>query len=108
MTPEPTHAPDHLVVEDPATFFEEDPNNGPEVCDPSDNEEGSVIEEEAVIVEPPIQSSQNKDLPDVDPTPEALEDAPKKSYASIVRFFFFLGARIIIFLCQVYFCVYLM
>jgi hypothetical protein len=68
------------------------------VCDPSDNEEGSVIEEEAVIVEPPIQSSQNKDLPDVDPTPEAQEDAPKKSYASIVRFFFFLGARIIFFL----------
>ncbi|KAK9926133.1 hypothetical protein M0R45_023379 [Rubus argutus] len=82
--PEPTHTPDHLVVEDPETSFEEDPNNDPEVCDPSDNEEGSVIEEEAVIVEPPIQSSQNIDLPDVDPTPEAQEDAPKKSYASIV------------------------
>lgn len=102
MTPEPIHAPDHLEVEGPATSFEEDPNNGPEVCDPSDNEEGSVIEEEAVIVEPPIQSSQNKDLPDVDPTPEAQEDAPKKSYASIVRFFFFFGSKNNYFLCQVY------
>ena len=94
---EPVHAPDHLAVDRAPNFEEEDLNNGPEVCDPSDNEEGSVIEEE--IVEPPTlippkqipptqmpptQISENKDLPAVDSAPENLEDAPKKSYASIV------------------------
>ncbi|CAB4311541.1 unnamed protein product [Prunus armeniaca] len=84
--PEPTHAPDHLVVDHATSFEEEDLNNGPEVCDPSDNDEGSVIEEE--IVEPPAYSSQNQGLADIDPTPdpapETQEDVPKKSYASIV------------------------
>ncbi|KAM5570930.1 nuclear transport factor 2 [Rosa sericea] len=83
--PEPAQAPDHLVVEEPATSLDEDPNNDPEVCDPSDNDEGSVIEEEVVIEEPPIQSSESRDLPEVDPIPETQEDAPKKSYASIVK-----------------------
>ncbi|XP_050376906.1 nuclear transport factor 2 [Argentina anserina] len=82
--PEPTPAPEPLVVEEPATVVDEDPDNGPEVCDPSDIEEGSVIEEEVGIAEPPIQSSQSRDLPEVDPIPETQEDAPKKSYASIV------------------------
>ncbi|PQM36681.1 ras GTPase-activating protein-binding protein 1 isoform X1 [Prunus yedoensis var. nudiflora] len=85
--PEPTHAPDHLVVDHATSFEEEDLNNGPEVCDPSDNDEGSVIEEE--VVEPPAHSSQNQVLADVDPTPdpapETQEDVPKKSYASIVK-----------------------
>lgn len=85
------------MVEEPATFVDEDPNNGPEVVDPSDIEEGSVIEDEVVIEEPPIESIQSRDLPEVDPIPETQEDAPKKSYASIVSlgsfFLFFFGAR---------------
>lgn len=91
------HAPDHLLV-DPATpsFEEEDEdedlNNVAEVCDPSDNEEQSVIEEEPVV-EPPTTSRENESPTVVDSAPVALEDAPKKSYASIVgskSFFFFL------------------
>ncbi|KAK9267032.1 hypothetical protein L1049_025301 [Liquidambar formosana] len=81
--PEPTHVPDHLVL-DPATSFEEDDlNNGAEVCDPSDDEEGSVIEDE--VVEPVTHSNQNETLTVVDSAPAVQEDAPKKSYASIVR-----------------------
>ncbi|KAM1081160.1 hypothetical protein ACFX2I_015641 [Malus domestica] len=82
--PEPIHAPDHLVVDPAIPFEEEDLNNGAEVCDPSDNDEGSVVEDE--LVEPPALPSQN--LAEVDPTPdpapETQEDAPKKSYASIL------------------------
>ncbi|RVW35578.1 putative G3BP-like protein [Vitis vinifera] len=88
LTPDPeaNHVPDHLVV-DPATPSfeeEEDLNNVAEVCDPSDNEEGSVIEEEAVV-EPPSISSENEISTVVDSAPAAQEDAPKKSYASIVK-----------------------
>lgn len=94
------------MVDRATSFEEEDLNNGPEVCDPSDNDEGSVIEEE--IVEPPAHSSQNQGLADVDPTPdpapETQEDVPKKSYASIVSLgpspsfvFYFLGASIFTF-----------
>lgn len=87
--PEPTHGPDHLVVDSATPLEEEDLNNGAEVHDPSDNEDGSVIEEE--VVEPPPHSRENRSFPAVDPTPEALEDAPKQSYASIVslRYSFF-------------------
>ncbi|KAL6319057.1 hypothetical protein AAG906_001530 [Vitis piasezkii] len=88
LTPDPeaNHVPDHLVV-DPATPSfeeEEDLNNVAEVCDPSDNEEGSVIEEEAVV-EPPSISSENEISTVVNSAPAAQEDAPKKSYASIVK-----------------------
>lgn len=91
------------MVDRATSFEEEDLNNGPEVCDPSDNDEGSVIEEE--IVEPPAYSTQNQGLADVDPTPdpapETQEDVPKKSYASIVSLgsslsfinFFFFGSK---------------
>ena len=80
MLPEPPH--DHLE-EDPLTYpEEEDIDNGAEVWDPSDKEEGSVIEEE--VVEPQNSSSQNESVAAVDSAPVVLEDAPKKSYASIV------------------------
>ena len=86
LSPEANHAPDRLVV-DPATpsFDEEEEalNNVAEVCDPSDNEEQSVIEEEAVV-EPPTISSETEVPTAVDSAPAAQEDAPKKSYASIV------------------------
>lgn len=83
---EPIHAPEDPAVE-PASFEEEDINDGAEVCDPSDNEEGSVVEDE--VIQPPTHSSQNEIPAEVDSTgvesaPAAEEDAPKKSYASIV------------------------
>lgn len=77
---EPTH---DLLEEDPITYpEEEDIDNGAEVYDPSDKEEGSVIEEEAV--EPHNIEIQNESVVAVDSTPVVPEDAPKKSYASIV------------------------
>ncbi|XWS47921.1 hypothetical protein CRYUN_Cryun13aG0027600 [Craigia yunnanensis] len=83
LTPEPEPTHDHLV-EDPLTYpEEEDINYGAEVCDPSDKEEGSVIEEE--VVEPQNIVSQNESVAAVDSAPVVLEDAPKKSYASIVK-----------------------
>ncbi|XP_048329439.2 nuclear transport factor 2 isoform X1 [Ziziphus jujuba] len=83
VEPEPTqaHAPEHLVVDAEAPY-EEDLDNGAEVCDPSDDEEGSVIAEE--VVEPPTYSSENKSLA-VDSASKAQEDVPKKSYASILK-----------------------
>ncbi|XP_062116723.1 nuclear transport factor 2 [Humulus lupulus] len=82
--PEPTHAPDSLVVEvERATPLEEVVNNVPEVCNPSDNENGSVTEEE--VQQPSTNSNENQSFPGVDSIPEALEDAPKQSYASILK-----------------------
>ncbi|KAK8978122.1 hypothetical protein V6N11_062918 [Hibiscus sabdariffa] len=82
-TPEPGTPHDHLA-EDPLTNpEEEDINNGAEVCDPSDEEEGSVIEEE--VVEPQNIVSQNESVVADESAPAVLEDAPKKSYASIVK-----------------------
>ncbi|MBA0559550.1 hypothetical protein Golob_016508 [Gossypium lobatum] len=83
LTSEPEPSNDH-PVEDPLTYPEdEDINNGAEVCDPSDEEEGSVIEEE--VVEPQKVVNQNESVVVDDSTPAVLEDAPKKSYASIVK-----------------------
>ncbi|KAK9034479.1 hypothetical protein V6N11_050643 [Hibiscus sabdariffa] len=78
--PEPTH--DHLA-EEPLTYPEdEDVNNGAEVFDPSDKEEGSVVEE---VVEPQNIATHSESVVAVDSAPAVLEDAPKKSYASIVK-----------------------
>ncbi|XVF11780.1 hypothetical protein REPUB_Repub08aG0057500 [Reevesia pubescens] len=82
LTPEPEPTHDHLA-EEPLTYpEEEDINNEAEVCDPSDKEEGSVIEE---VVEPQNIASQSESLAAVDSAPVVPEDAPKKSYASIVK-----------------------
>ncbi|XP_042497721.1 nuclear transport factor 2-like isoform X2 [Macadamia integrifolia] len=83
--PEPAHIPDRPVL-DPATSpTEENLNNGEEVCDPSDNDDGSVIEEE-VPMEPQAQLSQNEAHPVAESSASTVqEDAPKKSYASIVK-----------------------
>ncbi|XP_015572029.2 nuclear transport factor 2 isoform X2 [Ricinus communis] len=76
-----TQASGNLTV-DPATSFEDkDLNNGAEVCDPSDKEEGSVNEEE--VVDPQPDSTCN--ITSVGASPAILEDAPKKSYASILK-----------------------
>lgn len=77
-------APEQHVA-DPATSVEvEHVHNGAEVDDPLDNEgEGSVIDEE--VVEPPTELNQNNIVTSVDSAPAAQDDAPRKSYASIVR-----------------------
>ncbi|KAH1074627.1 hypothetical protein J1N35_026955 [Gossypium stocksii] len=83
LTPEPEPTHDNLA-EDPLTYPEdEDVDNGAEVFDPSDKEEGSVIEDE--VVEPQNITSPNETVVVVDSPPVVLEDAPKKSYASIVK-----------------------
>ncbi|XP_021901679.1 ras GTPase-activating protein-binding protein 1 isoform X2 [Carica papaya] len=81
--PEPAEAHEHHAIESTISIEDEDLTNGAEVCDPSDKEEGSVIEEE--IVEPPTHSSEVEIVAGVDSAPVAQEDAPKKSYASIVK-----------------------
>ncbi|XXG46589.1 hypothetical protein AAC387_Pa02g1398 [Persea americana] len=80
---EPSQATDRPVI-DPGTPSEEDIDNGEEVCGPSDNEDGSVVED-AEVEQPAVHSSQNEEQPVVEMTPSVQEDAPKKSYASIVK-----------------------
>ncbi|XP_052179513.1 nuclear transport factor 2-like isoform X2 [Diospyros lotus] len=79
--PEPINAPDHPEPEPSMSFESEGLNNGAEVCDPSDHEEGSVLEEE-VIDEPPMNSSQNETIPIIISDPSTAHE-DKKSYASI-------------------------
>ncbi|KAI4303758.1 hypothetical protein MLD38_039354 [Melastoma candidum] len=71
---ESIHVPDPVIVEPVAGLEEEDLNDGAEVCDPSDYE-GSVVEDAAIE---PIH-------PTAESAPDVEEDAPKKSYASIVK-----------------------
>ncbi|GAV74855.1 RRM_1 domain-containing protein/NTF2 domain-containing protein, partial [Cephalotus follicularis] len=58
-------------------------NNGAEGYDSSVKDDGWGIEKEVVVVT--AQSIQNENLTGDDSAPVALEDAPKKSYASIVK-----------------------
>ncbi|KAM3751241.1 hypothetical protein ACB098_04G093600 [Castanea mollissima] len=86
--PEPDHAPEPPSLDPATSLEEEDLNDVAEVCDPSDNEEGSVVEDE--IIEPPSHSFPDEipmvaDSTGVDVAPAAEEDAPKKSYASILK-----------------------
>lgn len=77
----PLHVADHL--EDRAIAIDgEDLDNGAEACDPSDKDDGCVVEDE--VVEPPSDIVQNEILTGADSVPISQEDAPKKSYASIV------------------------
>ncbi|KAL5987872.1 hypothetical protein ACLOJK_035628 [Asimina triloba] len=84
LTPNPEAGPasGHHVADPETPVSEEDLNNGEEVCNPSDNEDGSVIEEE--VVGPSAHSSQNEVRHVLEPS-STPEDAPKKSYASIVK-----------------------
>ena len=70
------------MVDPAASFEEEDLNNDAEVSDCSDKEDGPVIEVEQG--EPLTESTQDEILPTIHAAPVSLEDAPKKSYASIV------------------------
>ncbi|KAL2935499.1 putative G3BP-like protein [Bienertia sinuspersici] len=62
---------------------EGDLTNEAVVCDPSDNDDGSVIEEE--IVEPPTQLNQSEIVTAPSEQSAPPDDAPKKSYASILK-----------------------
>ncbi|XAR51235.1 hypothetical protein NMG60_11005801 [Bertholletia excelsa] len=80
--PEPVLSPDR-PTEEPGTASEvEDLNNGAEVCDPSDHDEGSVGEEE--VINPPINSSHIEAETIISSDPSATQEE-KKSYASIVK-----------------------
>ncbi|KAH8487161.1 hypothetical protein H0E87_025940 [Populus deltoides] len=83
VEPDPTQATDHLTVDPATSFEEEDLNNGSEVCDHSDKEDGSVIDIE--VVEPVTDSTQNEIPATINAAPASLEDAPKISYASILK-----------------------
>ncbi|XP_027329487.1 ras GTPase-activating protein-binding protein 1 [Abrus precatorius] len=79
---EDVHAPEHLVADTAASVEGENLNNGAEVYDPQDEEEGSVIDEE--VTEPPTDLSQN-DIVTIHDSTSAVQDyAPRTSYASIV------------------------
>lgn len=82
---EPSQASDRPVV-DPTTPSEEDVDNGEEVFNPSDIEEGSVVEE-VEVEQPVVKSTQDEAQPVAESTSLVQEDAPKKSYASIVSSF---------------------
>ncbi|RWR72873.1 putative G3BP-like protein [Cinnamomum micranthum f. kanehirae] len=87
LTPDPVSEPSQATdrpVLDPGTPSEEDIDNGEEVCDPSDNEDGSVVED-VEVEQPAVHSSQNEEQQVVEMTPSVQEDAPKKSYASILK-----------------------
>ncbi|KAL5746745.1 hypothetical protein ACOSP7_023716 [Xanthoceras sorbifolium] len=82
QAPEPAH--DHLSVDRAIVIEGEDLDNGAEICDPSDKEDGSVIDDE--VVEPPTNSVLNEINTCVDSASVPQEDTPtKKSYASIVK-----------------------
>ncbi|XP_044486211.1 nuclear transport factor 2-like [Mangifera indica] len=81
---EPAQDHDHVPVDRAIAIEGEDVDNGPEVYDPSDKEEGSVIEEE--VVEPPVISVQSEIHSVEDSAPVTEEDLPqKRSYASILK-----------------------
>lgn len=69
---------------EPVATIEAEDLNGAEVCDPSDHEEGSVIEEE-IFDDPPAHSTSNEvdTVVSLDPA-AAAAPGEKKSYASIV------------------------
>lgn len=85
MISEASHASDYNPMYDSATTLAtEDLDNGPEVCDPEDNEgSGSGIEEEAVDEPAMVQTSTRESDPSQKTDSSATQDE-KKSYASIV------------------------
>lgn len=84
LSSEPAQATDNLNVDPTASYEKEDLNDDAEDRDPSDKDDGSVIEE--VVIEPSPDTTQNEIIKTVDAAPASLEDAPKQSYASIVSF----------------------
>lgn len=79
---EPAHIPDHPTLNHTTDPVEDTENS--EVSKQLDNEVGSVIVKE-VVSGPPVDSIQNDVQPIIENTPNAHADAPKKTYASIVK-----------------------
>lgn len=79
---QPAHVPEHNG-QVPESSNEEDINIEAEVCDPSDNEDGSITEEE--IVEPPVQLNQRESVTVTSELSSSQDDAPKRSYAAILK-----------------------
>ena len=84
LFPESTHVLDHPKSNNTSPV-EEDAADDEEVCDLTENE-GVPVSEEKVVCEIPVDPS--KDVHPVSETVSAVieEDAPKKSYASIVSY----------------------
>ncbi|XP_058103216.1 nuclear transport factor 2 isoform X1 [Magnolia sinica] len=84
LTPEHEPAPvqEHIVSEQAASLSEEE-INVKEVCNHSDNEDGSIVEEVPIVEV--VNGTQNDAQMVADSSSTALEEVPKKSYASIVR-----------------------
>lgn len=79
---QPAPAPDYTSMGRDIQY-QEDMNDGAEVCDPSDNDE-SVVEDE-VVMDATTNSSQAEIITVNSVSTAAEGDAPKKSYASIVK-----------------------
>lgn len=80
--PEHIPVPDHSTF-DPATTAASEEQTIAEVCDPSDNEEDSVIEEEVVNEAITHHNQKETTAVDLSDVPATLDE--KKSYASIVK-----------------------
>ncbi|KAF3796008.1 putative G3BP-like protein [Nymphaea thermarum] len=81
---EPAPMQESHVVDQGALMSEED-HNGEEVYNPSDDEEGSVVDEEPVVEEVVDEHNSGQQHLTDSTSSSALEEAPKKSYASIVK-----------------------
>lgn len=77
---EPSHVDDNPAFNSAPVPEAEDVQNGAEICDPSDNEEGSVLEEEAIQELP--SKAPDEMVTKADSDLSAAQE--KKSYASIV------------------------
>ncbi|KAG8485330.1 hypothetical protein CXB51_021719 [Gossypium anomalum] len=79
---DPSPAPENHIVEQLAATPEE--ANGPEVYNPSENGDASIEEEEVPVAE--VVDEIPDDLQMFDDSNSKIEEVPKKSYASIVKF----------------------
>ncbi|MBA0553418.1 hypothetical protein Golob_012603, partial [Gossypium lobatum] len=79
---DPSPAPENHIVEQLAATPEE--ANGPEVYNPSENGDASIEEEEVPVAEVVDEIPDDSQM--FDDSNSKIEEVPKKSYASIVKF----------------------
>ncbi|KAB2015896.1 hypothetical protein ES319_D08G058300v1 [Gossypium barbadense] len=79
---DPSPAPENHIVEQLAAMPEE--ANGPEVYNPSENGDASIEEEEVPVAEVVDEIPDDSQM--FDDSNSKIEEVPKKSYASIVKF----------------------
>ncbi|XP_045794604.1 nuclear transport factor 2-like isoform X1 [Trifolium pratense] len=82
--PEPIHIADPSPP-DPANSHKERQIVAENAYEPSNHHETQIVAENEDIVEPDFQSNENDDSQAAEITSSSQEDAPKKSYASIVK-----------------------